>query len=118
MVIHHNCQPYVDVIKAINKIKRSPQVDEAALLRQKLGSVIGAIYASFTDALYDAEIGGIIAGINPELSTLFDIKRRTGPGTAALEITVVSKLFASYGTTITHERGESTNTLLGKLPST
>jgi hypothetical protein len=121
-LLHHNPpqldQSYVDIIKAINKIKRSPQVDEAALLRQKLGSIIGAIDASFTDVLDDAAIGRIIAGINPELSTLFEIKRRTAPGNAALEITVVSKLFASYGTIITHERGESTNTLLGKLPST
>ncbi len=108
---------YIDIIKSIEKIKRSPQVDEAALLRQKLGSILGAIDACFTDDLDDAGIARIITSINPEVSTLFDIKRRTTSGSAALEIKVVSKLFSSFGTMITHEKGESTNSLLIKLPS-
>jgi hypothetical protein len=109
---------YVEVIKGINFIKLRSKVDEAFLLREKLGGVLGAVFSNLDNHTSDQDIQNIIEKTDINSSKIFKIVKENDPnGETILKIELVSPLFSNYTGPIYQNEAEPISELKQKLPS-
>ena len=108
---------YADAINAINFIKQKPKVDEASLLRNKLGAVIGQILVNITPYTSNQDIQNIIDGTDKGLSNIFRITKSMSGVIAELKIEILSPLFSAHPTPIIYLQTDRIEDLQIKLPS-
>lgn len=108
---------YADTVKAIDYIKQSPSVDEASLLRSKLGSVIGQILANINSDTSNQNIQTIIDGTDKGLSNIFRITKDMVGLVAELKIEILSPLFSGHPNPIIYLQTDRIEDLQNKLPS-
>lgn len=108
---------YSDVLKAINNIKVSQSVDQAALLRGEIGKVLGQITANLTDKTTDEDIANALTSAGNGLEKIFEITKTIVGTNNILTVKIISPLFQAHPHTFTFATGETMDSLQQKLPS-
>lgn len=107
---------YTDPIKAINKIRQEPLVDEALLLRNRLGAILGILWPNIKAATTNLDISEMIDKYDSSAGKLFRITKIVNGAVTSLRIEFVSSLFSGYQQ-FDYAENEPITVLNQRLPS-